>query len=76
MDIFTSSIPFRAAARVSSLLDLSGVLITAALAADPIKIGVLEDQSGDFAVAPSCKVRGIQLATIGRYGGPIHLARS
>ncbi len=32
-------------------------------AADPIKIGVLEDQSGDFALATIGKVHGIQLAT-------------
>ncbi len=35
---------------------------TAAQAADPIKLGVLEDQSGDFAVATIGKVHGIQLA--------------
>jgi branched-chain amino acid transport system substrate-binding protein len=34
----------------------------AALAADPIKLGVLEDQSGDFAVATIGKVHAIQLA--------------
>lgn len=34
-----------------------------AYAADPIKIGVLEDQSGDFALATIGKVHGIQLAT-------------
>ncbi|SON55643.1 Aliphatic amidase expression-regulating protein [Hartmannibacter diazotrophicus] len=33
-----------------------------ALAADPIKLGVLEDQSGDFAVATIGKVHGIELA--------------
>ena len=33
------------------------------LAANPIKLGVLEDQSGDFAVATICKVHAIQLAT-------------
>src|SRR5947209_20490684 len=32
-------------------------------AADPIKLGVLEDQSGDFALATIGKVHGIQLAT-------------
>jgi urea ABC transporter substrate-binding protein len=37
--------------------------ITAAHAADPIKIGVLEDQSGDFALATIGKVHGIELAT-------------
>ncbi|RVU21200.1 urea ABC transporter substrate-binding protein [Methylobacterium oryzihabitans] len=35
---------------------------TGAQAADPIKLGVLEDQSGDFAVATIGKVHGIQLA--------------
>ncbi|WP_373289595.1 urea ABC transporter substrate-binding protein [Aureimonas glaciei] len=35
---------------------------SAAFAADPIKLGVLEDQSGDFAVATIGKVHGIQLA--------------
>jgi urea ABC transporter substrate-binding protein len=35
----------------------------AAKAADPIKLGVLEDQSGDFALATMGKVHGIQLAT-------------
>jgi branched-chain amino acid transport system substrate-binding protein len=33
-----------------------------ARAADPIKLGVLEDQSGDFALATIGKVHGIQLA--------------
>src|ERR1700753_174899 len=43
----------------------------AALAADPIKLGVLEDQSGDFALATIGKVHGIQLATdeINKAGG-------
>ena len=36
---------------------------TAAMAADPIKLGVLEDQSGDFALATIGKVHGMQLAT-------------
>ncbi|BAQ49851.1 MULTISPECIES: urea ABC transporter substrate-binding protein [Methylobacterium] len=36
---------------------------TAAQAAEPIKLGVLEDQSGDFALATIGKVHGIQLAT-------------
>jgi urea ABC transporter substrate-binding protein len=42
-----------------------GLLLLAAgptMAADPIKIGVLEDQSGDFALATIGKVHGIQLA--------------
>ena len=34
-----------------------------ARAANPIKLGVLEDQSGDFALATIGKVHGIQLAT-------------
>lgn len=34
-----------------------------ASAKDPIKLGVLEDQSGDFAAATIGKVHGIQLAT-------------
>ncbi len=39
-------------------------LSTAAFAQDgePIKMGVLEDQSGDFAVATIGKVHGIELA--------------
>jgi branched-chain amino acid transport system substrate-binding protein len=42
-----------------------------AVAAEPIKIGVLEDQSGDFALATIGKVHGIQLATdeINKAGG-------
>jgi branched-chain amino acid transport system substrate-binding protein len=42
-----------------------------AMAADPIKIGVLEDQSGDFALATIGKVHAIQLATeeINKAGG-------
>ncbi len=35
----------------------------AAMAAEPIKLGVLEDQSGDFALATIGKVHGIQIAT-------------
>jgi branched-chain amino acid transport system substrate-binding protein len=44
---------------------------SAAYAADPIKIGVLEDQSGDFAIATMGKVHGIQLASeeINKEGG-------
>ena len=43
----------------------------AAQAAEPIKLGVLEDQSGDFALATIGKVHGIQLATdeINKAGG-------
>lgn len=50
--------------RTSALAALatSLMLATAAYAADPIKIGVLEDQSGDFAVATIGKLHGIQLA--------------
>jgi urea ABC transporter substrate-binding protein len=45
---------------------LAGLLSLAwlpAQAADPIKLGVLEDQSGDFAIATIGKVHGIELAT-------------
>jgi branched-chain amino acid transport system substrate-binding protein len=44
---------------------------SAALAADPIKIGVLEDQSGDFAAATIGKVHAIELAAeeINKAGG-------
>src|ERR1700760_1169487 len=53
---------------------LTGTLVfstAAALAADPIKLGVLEDQSGDFAAATIGKVHAIQLATeeINKAGG-------
>lgn len=43
----------------------------AAFAADPIKLGVLEDQSGDFAAATLGKVHAIQLAAeeINKAGG-------
>lgn len=41
---------------------LAAMAGAAALAADPIKIGVLEDQSGDFAAATMVKVHAIQLA--------------
>jgi len=61
-NLCTFSIRRAAGARFSAVLALFGVLITASLAADPIKIGVLEDQSGDFAPATICKVHGIQLA--------------
>lgn len=42
-----------------------------AVAAEPIKLGVLEDQSGDFALATIGKVHGIELATaeINKAGG-------
>ncbi|KQT84133.1 urea ABC transporter substrate-binding protein [Aurantimonas sp. Leaf443] len=48
-----------ALAALGTLLLLSG----AALAQEPIKLGVLEDQSGDFALATIGKVHGIELAT-------------
>ncbi|MCB1500272.1 MAG: urea ABC transporter substrate-binding protein [Bauldia sp.] len=52
---------------------VSGLLLAAAptLAADPIKIGVLEDQSGDFAAATIGKVHAIELAVdeINKAGG-------
>jgi urea ABC transporter substrate-binding protein len=59
--------PRIAAAIGTLLLGLCGP----AIAADPIKIGVLEDQSGDFALATIGKVHGIQLATeeINKAGG-------
>lgn len=43
----------------------TGAVLTGAQAraADPIKLGVLEDQSGDFSLATIGKVHGIQLAT-------------
>ena len=63
---------------------ISGAALCAGsvLAADAIKIGVLEDQSGDFALATIGKVHGIQLATdeINKAGGiagrPIRARRS
>jgi len=55
----SSARPHIAAACGLLLLGLAGP----AMAADPIKIGVLEDQSGDFALATIGKVHGIQLAT-------------
>jgi urea ABC transporter substrate-binding protein len=48
---------------LAALLAATTLLSTAALAAGPIKLGVLEDQSGDFAIATIGKVHGIQLAT-------------
>ncbi len=53
---------------------LTGTLVLGygtAFAADPIKLGVLEDQSGDFAVATIGKVHAIQLAAeeINKAGG-------
>ena len=57
----------RAVALTGTLVLASG----AAFAADPIKLGVLEDQSGDFAVATIGKVHAIQLAAeeINKAGG-------
>jgi urea ABC transporter substrate-binding protein len=54
-------------ATLGTVLLISG----AAFAAEPIKLGVLEDQSGDFAVATIGKVHGIELATeeINKAGG-------
>ncbi|WP_407521300.1 urea ABC transporter substrate-binding protein [Methylobacterium oryzisoli] len=49
--------------RLSALAAALLLAAPAAQAADPIKLGVLEDQSGDFAVATIGKVHGIQLAT-------------
>ncbi|WP_425106887.1 urea ABC transporter substrate-binding protein [Ancylobacter sp.] len=53
---------------------LTGTLLLSAanaFAADPIKLGVLEDQSGDFAAATIGKVHAIQLAAeeINKAGG-------
>lgn len=47
----------------SFLLGAMMSAIAPSLAEAPIKIGVLEDQSGDFAIATSGKVEAIQLAT-------------
>ncbi|MGT2480734.1 urea ABC transporter substrate-binding protein [Methylobacterium oryzae CBMB20] len=44
------------------MLASASLAAPAARAADPIKLGVLEDQSGDFALATIGKVHGIQLA--------------
>ena len=50
-------------ARVASFIGAGLLAAGSAHAADPIKLGVLEDQSGDFALATIGKVHGIQLAT-------------
>ena len=42
---------------------IAGALGIPAFAQDPIKVGVLEDQSGDFAAATMVKVHAIELAT-------------
>ncbi|MGE8129694.1 urea ABC transporter substrate-binding protein [Methylobacterium sp. NPDC080182] len=52
----------RLSALAAALLASVCLAAPAARAADPIKLGVLEDQSGDFAVATIGKVHGIQLA--------------
>lgn len=49
------------ATMMSGALALS-LIASASLAADPIRIGVLEDQSGEFAAATIQKVHGAQLA--------------
>src|SRR6266481_5572598 len=50
-------------ARIASFIGVGLLAAGSAYAADPIKLGVLEDQSGDFALATTGKVHGIQLAT-------------
>ena len=57
--------------RFASLIGAGLLAAGAAYAADPIKIGVLEDQSGDFAAATIGKVHAIQLAAdeINKAGG-------
>ena len=50
-------------ARIASFIGVGLLAAGPAHAADPIKLGVLEDQSGDFALATIGKVHGIQLAT-------------
>ncbi|KQS55016.1 urea ABC transporter substrate-binding protein [Methylobacterium sp. Leaf361] len=52
----------RLSALAAALLASVSLAAPVARAADPIKLGVLEDQSGDFAVATIGKVHGIQLA--------------
>lgn len=52
----------RLSALAAALLASVSLAAPAARAADPIKLGVLEDRSGDFAVATIGKVHGIQLA--------------
>lgn len=52
----------RLSALAAALLASVSLAASVARAADPIKLGVLEDQSGDFAVATIGKVHGIQLA--------------
>ncbi|SEO09429.1 amino acid/amide ABC transporter substrate-binding protein, HAAT family [Methylobacterium sp. UNC300MFChir4.1] len=52
----------RLSALAAAMLASASLAAPAARAADPIKLGVLEDQSGDFALATIGKVHGIQLA--------------
>src|ERR1700686_2740756 len=49
--------------RIASLIGAGLLAAGSAYAADPIKLGVLADQSGDFSLATIGKVHGIQLAT-------------
>src|ERR1700694_232290 len=49
--------------RIASLIVAGLLAAVSSYAADQIKLGVLEDQSGDFALATIGKVHGIQLAT-------------
>lgn len=53
----------RRSAFAAAMLASASLAAPTARAADPIKLGVLEDQSGDFALATIGKVHGIQLAT-------------
>ena len=46
----------------SALAGASLLISTHALAADPIKVGILEDQSGNFAIAVIPKIYAYQLA--------------
>ena len=46
----------------SALVGASLLISTHALAADPIKLGILEDQSGNFAIAVIPKIYAYQLA--------------
>src|SRR4030081_542471 len=54
---------FARGGRIASLIGAGLLAAGSAYAGDPIKLGVLEDQSGDFALATIGKVHGIQLAT-------------
>ena len=46
----------------SALVGASLLVSTHAFAADPIKLGILEDQSGNFAIAVIPKIFAYQLA--------------